>query len=86
MKELFKKIMVMDVFLSGFFLAYEFIYIWEVRHFDDYNIMEMCMFVAFILSKIVLNLSASYTYATKIGWQFSTSVVNSTFKFRILHL
>ena len=66
--------MMADVFLSGFMLAYEFVYIWIVRHFDDYNLPQVCLFMAFILTKIVMNLSASLAFATKIGWQLTNRV------------
>lgn len=81
-----KTIMVTDVFLSGFMLAYEFVYIWLVRKFDDYNLPEVIIFLTFILTKLILNLTASYTYATKIGWQLTNRVSQSTRWFRTVHL
>ena len=84
-EEIFTKVMLADVYLSAFLLAYEFLFIWAVQHFDDYDMYEILFFVSFITSKIVLNLTSSYAYATKIGWQFSTRVVESTRWFRIVH-
>ena len=81
-----KKIMLADVFLSGFLLAYEFMYFWGVQKFDDYDMVEVCMFLIFILSKVILNLYASFTFATKIGWQFSVKVAEKTKTFRIVHM
>jgi hypothetical protein len=78
--------MVADVFLSGFLLAYEFLYIWGVQKFDDYDMMEISMFLAFIISKVILNLYASFVYATKIGWQLSTKVAKSTLAYRTVHM
>lgn len=78
--------MLADVYLSAFLLAYEFLYIWAVRHFDDYDMYEIFFFVSFIGTKVVLNLTASYTFATKIGWQLSTSVRAMTRMFRIVHM
>lgn len=78
--------MLADVYLSAFLLAYEFMYLWLVRKFDGYDMFEILMFMTFTASKIVLNLTASYSYATKIGWQFSTRVVASTKWFRMVHL
>lgn len=77
--------MLVDVYLSAFLLAYEFLYIWAVRHFDDYDMMEILFFVSFIATKVILNLTSSYTFATKIGWRFSTNVVRSTRWFRSVH-
>lgn len=67
-------------------LAYEFLYIWAVRHFDDYDMLEILFFVSFIGTKVLLNLTASFTFATKIGWQFSTSVATKTKWYRAVHL
>lgn len=78
--------MAADVFLSGFMLAYEFVYIWLVRSFGDYNLPEVLMFMVFIMTKIVLNLTASYAFATKIGWQLTNRVGPSTLWFRVVHL
>lgn len=85
-KDLFKTVMLTDLYLSAFMLAYEFIYLWLVRHFDDFDSLEISMFILFTTSKIVLNLTASYSYATRIGWQFTTKVAKNTKIFRLVHL
>ena len=78
--------MLADVYLSALLLAYEFLYIWAVRHFDDYDMYEILFFVSFIGTKVVLNLTASFTFATKIGWQMSTNVRVRTRMFRFVHM